>query len=83
MRSLIATVTGILVSALATTASAETATVLSSLDFSNSLSGATTLGLDITLLPKSAAYGILGAGYLILSVLRRRNNNFRTPKQRV
>lgn len=49
---------------------------------SSILSGTTRSGFDFTEIPKSSVYGIMGAGFLVISVLRRRKQIYGIQKRR-
>lgn len=64
-------------------AGAESSQLFTNSQLSSSLSGTTGSGLNFAELPKSAIYGFLGAGFLVITVLRRRKHIHRVQKTRI
>jgi hypothetical protein len=83
MRTLIIIVIGITISVLAANAGTDTLSMLTNVDFPSSLSGTTSTGFDFAEVPRTATYGLLGAGFLVLTVLRRRKHIYRINKTKV
>ena len=83
MRTLLATVFGLTFTVITASAGIEYSALFLNMDLSTSLSGTTSSGFDFAEVPKTATYGLLGAGFLVLSVLGRRKHIYRIQKQRV
>ncbi len=83
MRSLILSTIVILVGTITASAAIEPLQIALNANLSGALSGTTSTGLIFGELPKSAAYGLMGAGFLVLTVIRRRNNITKLVKRRI
>lgn len=82
MRTLIFTFLTLLLGAALVSAAVETSQLFTHSQLSSSLSGTTSSGFNFAALPKSAIYGFLGAGFLVITVLRRRKHSYRTETSR-
>jgi hypothetical protein len=82
MRTLLLTVFSILLGASIAAAGMEASQMFLYSHLSSSLSGTTSAGFDFVEIPKSAIYGFIGAGFLVISVLRRRRHIYRIQKHR-
>jgi hypothetical protein len=77
MRTLLLTVLVLTFTVLTVSAGLDSSAIILNIDLSSSLSGTTSSGFDFAEVPKSATYGLLGAGFLVLTVLRRRKHIYR------
>ena len=82
MRTLLFTVFSILLGASIAVAGMEASQMFLYSHLSSSLSGTTSSGFDFTEISKSDVYGFMGAGFLVISVLRRRKHIYRVQKRR-
>tara|TARA_B100000586_G_C19850693_1_gene318530 strand:+ start:295 stop:546 length:252 start_codon:yes stop_codon:yes gene_type:complete len=83
MRTLLATVFGLTFTVITASAGIEYSALFLNMDLSPSLSGTTSSGFDFAEVPKTATYGLLGAGFLVLSVFGRHKHIYRIQKQKV
>ena len=83
MRTLTLIFLTFLLSATMASAMVEASQLFSHTQLSSSLSGTTTSGFNFAELPNSAIYGFLGAGFLVITVLRRRKHIYRMRNPRV
>ena len=77
MRTLLTILLGTIITASAVSGFTEHAALTAATSFSSALSGATNSGVDFANVPPSATYGMIGAGFLLLTVLRRRHKIYK------